>query len=70
MLMIVLNCIETLIVHAAGTLNERELMPWMVGSSAYEVNRENFQNLNVDGLYHLIPISHEFCWRDLSVKSR
>ena len=25
MLMIVLNCIETLIVHAAGTLNERGL---------------------------------------------
>ena len=35
MLMIVLNCVETLIVHAAGTLNERELMPWMAGSSAY-----------------------------------
>ena len=34
MLMIALNCIETLIVHVVGTLNERQLKPWIVGSSA------------------------------------
>lgn len=33
MLMIVLNCIETLIVHAVGTLTERHLKQWIVSSS-------------------------------------